>query len=145
MGRETLGEKFKMDHFQHPDNYGDWIGYRIESLDMEGKKSVTALTTREDHLSPSGKVHGGVVSGFFDFSCGATVFTTLGKGDVCSTVELKVNYLQPISVGAKIEGRTEVVFRGKKICVVHGFLFVDGSEKPSAMVTGTFNVVEGKK
>ena len=144
MGKETLAKKFNMDHFQHPDKFGEWMGYRIERFDKEGKKAITGLTIREDHLSPAGKVHGGVISGFFDFACGAAVFTTMAKGDFCSTVELKVNYLQPISLGDEIEGKTEVVFQGKKICVVHGFLFVNGAEEPSAMVTGTFNMVRGK-
>ena len=67
MGKETLAKKFNMDHFQHPDKFGEWMGYRIERFDKEEKKAITGLTIREDHLSPAGKVHGGVISGFFDF------------------------------------------------------------------------------
>ena len=144
MSKDTLAKQFNMDHFQHPDHFGEWMGYSIESFDREGKQAITALTIRKDHLSPAGKVHGGVISGFFDFACGAAVFTTMSKGDFCSTVELKVNYLKPISLGDKIEGKTQVIFEGKKICVVHGFLFVNGGQDPSAMVTGTFNMVRGK-
>jgi len=144
MGRKTLANKFKMEHFQHPDRFGEWMGYRIDRFDKENKRATTGLSIREDHLSPSGRVHGGVISGFFDFACGAAVFTTMGKGDFCSTVELKVNYLKPIVLGDEIEGKTEVIFEGKKICVVHGFIFVNGAEDPSAMVTGTFNMVRGK-
>ncbi|MBL4658361.1 MAG: PaaI family thioesterase [Flavobacteriales bacterium] len=137
-------KKFNMDHFQHPDNFGDWMGYTIDSINRESKSALTGLSIREDHLSPAGKVHGGVISGFFDFACGAAVFTILGKKDFCSTVELKVNYLQPISLGDEIVSKTEVIFEGRKICVVHGFIFVNGAEDPSAMVTGTFNIVRGK-
>ena len=144
MGKETLSNKFNMKHFQHPDKFGEWMGYRIEKFNREKMKATTGLTIREDHLSPSGKVHGGVISGFFDYACGAAVFTTMGKGDFCSTVELKVNYLRPIFLGDEIEGKTEVIFRGKKICVVHGFIFVNRKDEPAAMVTGTFNMVTGK-
>lgn len=139
-----MGKKFNMDNFDHPDKFGEWMGYYIDDFDKEKAKATTGLTIREDHLSPAGKVHGGVISGFLDFSCGAAVFTILDKGDVCSTVELKVNYLRPIEMGDKIIGETNVIFRGKKICVVHGFVFVNGSKEPSAMVTGTFNVVRKK-
>ncbi|MBL4752044.1 MAG: PaaI family thioesterase [Flavobacteriales bacterium] len=139
-----LDQKHVMEHFQHPDKFGEWMGYRIEGFDTENKKAVTGLSIREDHLSPAGKVHGGVISGFLDYACGAAVFTTMGKGDFCSTVELKVNYLRPINLGDEIKGKTAIIFEGKKICVVHGFIYVNDSEKPSAMVTGTFNLVRAK-
>ncbi|MBL4578771.1 MAG: PaaI family thioesterase [Flavobacteriales bacterium] len=144
MGKDTLSKEFNMKHFQHPDKFGEWMGYRIEDFDTEKKVAITGLTVREDHLSPSGRVHGGVISGFFDYACGAAVFTTMGEGDFCATVELKVNYLKPIMLGDEIKGKTEVVFEGRKICVVHGFLFVNGAEKPAAMVTGTFTMVRAK-
>ena len=141
---KPLDQKHIMEHFQHPDKFGEWMGYRIEEFDTKNKKATTGLTIREDHLSPAGKVHGGVISGFFDYACGAAVFTTMGKGDFCSTVELKVNYLRPINLGDEIKGKTTIVFEGKKICVVHGFICVNDSEEPSAMVTGTFNLVRAK-
>jgi uncharacterized protein (TIGR00369 family) len=144
MGKNSVANKFNMDHFQFPDKFGEWMGYTVDDFSKEERTAITGLVIREDHLSPAGKVHGGVISGFFDFACGAAVFTTMAKGDFCSTVELKVNYLKPINLDDRIVGKTNVVFRGKKICVVHGFIFVNGDEEPSAMVTGTFNIVTNK-
>jgi len=144
MGKNSVANKFNMDHFQFPDKFGEWMGYTVDGFSKEERTAITGLVIREDHLSPAGKVHGGVISGFFDFACGAAVFTTMDKGDFCSTVELKVNYLKPINLNDRIVGKTNVVFRGQKICVVHGFIFVNGGEEPSAMVTGTFNIVTNK-
>ena len=60
------------------DLYGDWLGYEIKDYDLDKNEVSTTLVIRNDHLSPSGAVHGGVISGFLDFSCGCAVFTTLG-------------------------------------------------------------------
>ena len=145
MKRKSISEQMGMTHFNYPDKFGEWMGYAISSFKKEELKAETCLKIRKDHLSSAGKVHGGVISGFFDFACGAAVFTTLDKGDFCSTVELKVNYLMPIDLGDELVGKTEVVFRGRKICVVHGFIYKNKETQPTAMATATFNVKVGKK
>jgi len=145
MKKKTLSEQIGLTHFKYPDKFGEWMGYSIIGFEKQNLKAETCLEIRKDHLSPAGKVHGGVISGFFDFACGAAVFTSLNKGDFCSTVELKVNYLIPIELGDKLIAKTKVVFRGKKICVVHGFIYKNGKSEPSAMATATFNVIEGNK
>lgn len=132
-------------NYQHPDKFGEWLGYKVVAIDTQKHTSEVALEIREDHLSPAGKVHGGVVSAFFDFACGAAVFSTMGPNDFCSTVELKVNYFHPIHRGDKLLAKTEVVFRGKKLCVVHGRLYRGGDQAQTlAMATATFNVVAPK-
>src|SRR5689334_15545734 len=112
-GLSELGLK----NFQHPDQFGNWLGYRPIQVDRVHHTAEVELKIREDHLSPAGRVHGGVVSAFFDYACGAAVFTTLDSHDFCSTVELKVNYLRPIELGDRLVAKTQVVFRGKRLCV----------------------------
>jgi uncharacterized protein (TIGR00369 family) len=132
-------------NYQHPDRFGDWLGYKVVGIDTEAKTAELELEIREDHLSSAQKVHGGVISAFFDFACGAAVFSTLGPDDFCSTVELKVNYFHPILLRDKLLAKTEVVFRGKKLCVIHGRLYRNGDDKQVlAMATATFNVVVPK-
>src|SRR6476660_9427631 len=87
--------KFKLENYNYPDRFGQLVGYRVTHVDKKKHSATTELRVGEHHLSPAGRVHGGVVSAFFDFTCGAAVFSTLGPKDFCSTVELKVNYLQP--------------------------------------------------
>ncbi len=137
--------KFGLSNYQHPDKYGEWLGYRVLKVDRKKFEAKVAITLRNDHLSPAGRVHGGVVSGFFDFACGAAVFTTLGKNDFCSTVELKVNYFRPLYSGDKLTSVARVVFRGKRLCVIHAFLMRGKEKAPIAMATGTFNIVTDKQ
>lgn len=127
--------------FKHEDKFGSWLGYKALEVDRTKRTVRTYLKIREDHLSPSGRVHGGVISAFFDFSSGAAVFSSLNKGDICSTVELKVNYFYPLNLGDELEIRAEVVFRGKRLCVTHAYLRRAGDEKILGMASATFNLV----
>lgn len=141
--KKSNTNKFKLLNYQHPDLFGDWLGYVITRIDREKFVAEGTLEIRKDHLSPAGRVHGGVISAFFDFACGAAVFSTLKPKDFSSTVELKVNYFCPIELGDELKVITRVIFRGKRLCVIHGFMYRNGHKKPVAMATATFNVVSG--
>jgi acyl-CoA thioesterase len=142
--KKGIHSKNHLKNYQFPDLYGAWLGYKIKSMDRKKWEAKTCLTLRDDHLSPAGRVHGGVVSGFFDFACGAAVFSTMNPEDFCSTVELKVNYFRPLFSGDKLTAHTKAVFRGKRLCVVQGFLYRAGEKAPVAMATATFNIVNGR-
>jgi uncharacterized protein (TIGR00369 family) len=131
-------------NYRSRDRFGEWLGYQVTTLDRVNHTAEVTLEIREDHLSPAQRVHGGVIAAFFDFACGAAVFSTLGENDFCSTVELKVNYFHPINLNDKLVAKANVVFRGKKLCVVHGYIYRNGEANPVAMTTATFNVVAAK-
>lgn len=130
-----------LENYQFPDKYGQWLGYQIEKLDKKKFEAKVSLNLREDHLSPSGRIHGGVISGFMDFACGAAVFSSMKPKEFCSTVEMKVNYLSPLHAGDKLMSHSKVIFRGKKLCVVLALLYRKGQKKAVAMATATFNIV----
>lgn len=128
-------------HYTSRDHFGEWLGYKVVKLDRKKNSAESKLTIRKSHLSPAGRVHGGVVSALFDVSFGAAVFSTMAANDLASTVEIKVNYLRPMELGDKLSLKARVVFQGKRLCVVEGFLYVNGAKTPAAMASGTFNVV----
>ena len=142
MARKPDPAQLGLRNYSHPDRFGDWLGYEVVQVDRQAQRAEVALQIREDHLSSARKVHGGVISAFFDFACGAAVFSTMSPDDFCSTVELKVNYFHPIHQTDRLIARTEVVFRGKKLCVIHGRLYRnDDFQQVVAMATATFNIV----
>ncbi|MBI2712318.1 MAG: PaaI family thioesterase [Bdellovibrio sp.] len=138
-----VGKKFGLENYQYPDKFGTWLGYKLIRLDRKKYRAEVGLDIREDHLSPAKRVHGGVVSSFMDYAFGAAVFSSLGPRDFCSTVELKINYLKPIDLGDRLVAKTEVIFRGKRLCVLHGYLYRKGDKAPVAMGSATFNIVSG--
>lgn len=128
------------------DQYGKWLGYEIDAFDQSEKTIKTSLEIRDEHLSPSGAVHGGVVSGFLDFSCGAAVFAHLDLDELCSTVDLSVKYFRPVLSGDRIIAEPKVVHKGKTLSSVTTFVKMAGSEdRPVAMATATFNIYKFKK
>lgn len=123
------------------DRYGDWLGYEIKDYNLDKNEVSTTLVIRNDHLSPSGAVHGGVISGFLDFSCGCAVFTTLEKGELCSTVDLGVKYFKPLKEGDVVVANAKVVNRGKKLCSVVTSLYTESDlSNQIALATATFNI-----
>ncbi|HEX5036365.1 MAG TPA: PaaI family thioesterase [bacterium] len=141
---KKLPKRHGLKNYKLPDKYGQWLGYKPVNLNRKTHEAVLALKLRDDHLSPAGRIHGGVISGFFDFACGAAVFSTMEPEDFCSTVELKVNYFAPLNSGDALTCRSKVMFRGKRLCVVHALLYRKGQKKPVAMSTATFNIVSKK-
>ena len=134
----------ELENFKYPDKFGTWLGYQLINLDKNTHTAEVDLVIREDHLSPARRVHGGVVSSLFDYTFGASVFSSLGPKDFCSTVELKVNYLRPIELNDHLRAKANMVFRGKRLCVLHGFIYKQGHSEPVAMATATFNIGTSK-
>jgi len=129
-------------NYPHPDRFGELLGYSVGAVDRDSGSAVVTLTARAEHLSPSGRVHGGVISSLLDYACGIAVCSTLGPHEVCSTVEIKVSYFRPIRLGDDLEAVAQVAFRGKRLCALVATLKRKGDIQPVAMASATFNVVE---
>lgn len=136
-----IGEELGLVNYRHPDGFGKLIGYKRVSINSRKASARSELKILPKHLSVAGRVHGGVISAFFDHACGAALFGLLGPRDFGSTVELKVNYFRPLELGDHLVAETKVMFKGKRLCVIHGLLFRRGDKRPVAMATATFNIV----
>ncbi len=130
--------------FTHPDNFGMLVGYRVDEISTGRAK--TSLTIEEKHISPSGMTHGGVLSTFVDFSMGAALFKSLKKGDRCSTIEFKINYISPVKLGETIFGEAKIKYLGKSHAVMecHVFREKEKDKKDIAMAMGTYNIYSKK-
>jgi uncharacterized protein (TIGR00369 family) len=71
------------------------VGYRIKTV--EEKKAVFELTPEEYHYNPFSTVHGGMLTTLMDSAITASVLTMLPKGKACATMEIKVNFIRPVS------------------------------------------------
>lgn len=125
-------------NFPHPDNFGRLIGYKPVDMTSTPGRAMVKLETEEHHLSPSGAVHGGVLSAFADFTMGAAVFNLLEKGQLCSTIEFKINYLAPVHQGDEIQGVGVVIHHGRSHAIIEAELHV--GTRPIAKALGTYNL-----
>lgn len=51
----------------------------------------------EQHYNPMGVVHGGVASAVCDSAMACAIHTTLPAGQGCTTLELKVSFVRPLT------------------------------------------------
>lgn len=76
--------------------------------------SRLALTVSTDHLNPHRVVHGAVLYAMADTGMGAALYPTLTDGEICATIEIKINYFKPVTEGT-LSCATELVNRGRTI------------------------------
>lgn len=96
------------------------------------------LTVRRDHMNPYGLVHGGVVYSLVDYAMGGALAARLGPGERCTTLEIKINYLSPVS-GGTLWAEARVVERTRRIGVLEGRVHADG-DRLVALATGSFYI-----
>jgi uncharacterized protein (TIGR00369 family) len=60
-------------------------------------RAVFAVEPAEFHTSPLGTMHGGVIATILDSALGCAIQSMLPAGTSYTTLELKVNYLKPIT------------------------------------------------
>ncbi len=123
--------------FQHPDKFGELVGYQLDSLTED--KVLISLVIHEDLLSPVGVAHGGVIATLIDFSMGAAIFSRLNPGELCSTIEFKVNYLSPVQLGEKICCESKLKFKGRSHAVTECHVYREAG-KDVAFAMGTYNI-----
>lgn len=66
--------------------------------EIEEGRVIFECVPGEQHYNPIGSVHGGLACTLFDSAMGCAVHSALPAGVGYTTVELKVNFLRPISV-----------------------------------------------
>ena len=96
----------------HPHPFAELIALEVQ--ERSAGLSTLALTVGETHLNPHNVVHGAVLYALADTGMGAALYSTLAPGEICATIEIKINYFKPVSSGRLI-CKTELVNRGKSV------------------------------
>jgi uncharacterized protein (TIGR00369 family) len=78
-----------------PPPIGALINFRINEL-SEGR-AVFIVEPAEYHYNPIGVVHGGLAATILDSAMGCAVHSILPAGASYTTLEIKVNYIRPMS------------------------------------------------
>ncbi len=94
----------------HP--YADLIGLEIEEQN-DGHSKCSLLVT-EKLYNPHNVVHGAVLSALADTGMGAALYPSLDAGEICATIEIKINYYKPVTTGT-LTCVSAVVNRGKAV------------------------------
>jgi uncharacterized protein (TIGR00369 family) len=67
-------------------------------VEAERGRVVMTCEPGEEHYNPLGIVHGGLLCTLLDTVIGCATHTTLERGTGYTSIELKVNYLRPVTL-----------------------------------------------
>src|SRR6266700_2997517 len=77
---------------------------------------------REHHKQIHGVVHGGILAALADTTAAIAAYSVVPKGTEIATVELKINYLEPVP-GGRIKADARVLRAGRNFVVTECEIF----------------------
>jgi uncharacterized protein (TIGR00369 family) len=98
--------------------FNRYLGLRGESAGAGA--CVLTLPVREEFVGDPRRpaLHGGVLSTLIDTAGGLAAWSALSPGESVSTVDLRVDYLEPAGLGADLRAEAELVRKGNRVCHV---------------------------
>jgi uncharacterized protein (TIGR00369 family) len=69
----------------------------IRLIEVTKGRAIFIATPQEFHYNPLGTVHGGFGATMLDSTMGCAVHSTLGPGDIYTTLEFKINFLRALT------------------------------------------------
>ena len=120
-----------------PHPFADMIGMEVTD---RGEGSCTSrLTIAQQHMNPHGIVHGAVINALADTGMGGALTSLLDEHQICSTIEIKINYFRPALAG-ELVCETSVVNKGSRTGVLQSSV-KDDRGKLVAQALGTFMIL----
>lgn len=111
----------------------------ITNLGAGEGRATYRLDVTADLLNPHGVLHGGAVYTMVDYSMGGATMAVLPGGEICATIEIKINYLASVRGGA-LTCATEIVKQGRKVVFLESRV-TDDTGKLVATASGSFAVI----
>jgi uncharacterized protein (TIGR00369 family) len=110
----------------------------MDGLQAEEGEVVFACTPAEWMYNPIGSVHGGIALTLLDSAMGCAVHTTCPAGTGYTSLELKLNFVRPMSAGTgRVLATGTVVHRGRRMATAEGRLTAQDGGKLLAHATTT--------
>ena len=119
------------------------IGYRL--VEIEVGRVVFELDPDEFHYNPFASVHGGIAGIVLDSAMTSSVLSTLPIGSGCSTIEMKINFVRPITKATgTVQAEAKIVYVGSRIGTAEGRL-TDSDGTLYAHAVTTCMIFRGRK
>ena len=103
---------------KHP--FAELIGLEFESAHRG--QSLCRIEVGATHFNPHGVVHGSVMTALADTGMGGALYPLLEKNQSCATIELKINYFEPVREGT-LECATRVLHKGTNVASLESEIF----------------------
>jgi uncharacterized protein (TIGR00369 family) len=109
----------------------------VRLAEVERGRVVFEGTPQEFHYNPLGVIHGGMAATLLDSALGCCVSSCLDAGDLYTTLELKVNYLRPLTLETgNVRAIGTIVHVGRTTALAEGRV-VDAQDRIYAYASST--------
>ncbi|HXP23569.1 MAG TPA: PaaI family thioesterase [Candidatus Sulfotelmatobacter sp.] len=109
------------------------LGFDVESV--HDGRAVFLLEVKPIHKQIHGVVHGGILAALADTTAAIAAYTTVPRGVELATLELKINYLEPVP-GGRVKADARVLRAGRNFIVTECDIFnQSGSLAAKALLT----------
>ena len=90
-------------------------------VEVSEGRVVFAAQPAEFHYNPLGAVHGGLAATLLDSALGCAILSTLPAGTGFTTLEIKVNYLRPMTLETgPVYCEGKVIYVGGRVATAEG-------------------------
>src|SRR5271156_1658015 len=111
----------------------DLLGFEV--VRVSDGHAVFHLDVRPDHKQVHDVVHGGILAALADTTAAIAAYTVVPRGVELATLELKINYLEPVP-GGRITAEARVLRNGRNFIVTECEIFNEsGSMAAKALLT----------
>ncbi len=117
---------------------GETMGFH--AVEVERGRIVFTGTPDARYYNLIGTIHGGWTAAILDTAMALAALSTLDAGHDFTTLDIKVNYLRPITPGMKVRAEGRVLHGGRRIALCEGTL-ADAAGKLLAHATSTCLIV----
>jgi uncharacterized protein (TIGR00369 family) len=112
---------------------GRLFGYRLDSIGAG--TAVMSMRVSSRHKQIHGVVHGGILASLADTAGAMAAYPGLPKGTRLATVEMKINYLEPVDRGP-IFAQARVLRLGRTLVIAEcEIIDADGNLAAKALMT----------
>jgi uncharacterized protein (TIGR00369 family) len=109
------------------------LGFDVESV--HDGRAIFRLDVRPRHKQVHGVVHGGILAALADTTAAIAAYTVVPRGVELATLELKINYLEPVP-GGTVRADARVLRAGRNFIVTECEIFNEsGSLAAKALLT----------
>ncbi len=131
--------------YQKINKYGEVNGMKLEII--EPGHIVYEMEIKDQHMATPTAAHGGAVAGFMDGVLGVAALSASALEEkLVSTIEFKINFLNPVYKSDILVGTGKVEQKGKRIIIASGEIVCKNRDnKLIAKAMGTFNAYPFEK
>jgi uncharacterized protein (TIGR00369 family) len=110
-----------------------FLGFSLDAIDKGW--AVMRLKAGTHHKQIHGVVHGGILAALADTVGAMASYTVVPQGTAIATIEMKINYLEPVPVG-RVRGEARVLRAGRNFVVTECDVFTPaGKLAAKALIT----------